>query len=87
MLVYDEKVPMHFSRIAKVTGILPSRNFETRGAVIRIAKTNTILKHPVNHFFTDGNAYHDTNQTDNAREQKLRREVAVIYEQKRNYEC
>ena len=42
--VYNERVPRHFWRIAIVTGILPSREFEIRGAVVRIAKTNAILK-------------------------------------------
>ena len=30
MLVYDEKVPRHFWRFAIVTGILPSRDSETK---------------------------------------------------------
>ena len=42
---------------------------------MRIWKTNTILKRPVNKLFTDENTYHDTNQTDKAKEQKLKREV------------
>ena len=46
MLVYDEKVPRHFWRIAIVTGVLPSRDSEIRGAIVRIAKTNTILNVP-----------------------------------------
>ena len=68
MLVYDEKVPIHFWRIAIVRGVLPSRDSEIRGAIVRIAKTNTILKRPVNKLFAVENTYHDTNQTDNARE-------------------
>ena len=51
MLVYDEKVSRHFWRIAIVTGVLPSRDFEIRGAILRIAKANTILKRPVNKLF------------------------------------
>ena len=64
MLVYDEKVPIHFWRIAIVPGVLPSRDSEIRGAIVRIAKTNSILKRPVNKLFTVENTYHDTNQTD-----------------------
>ena len=30
VLVYDEKVPIHFWRIAIVTGVLPSRDSETK---------------------------------------------------------
>ena len=30
MLVYDEKVPRHFRRIAIVTEVLPSRDSETK---------------------------------------------------------
>ena len=37
VLVYDEKVPSYFWRIAIVTGVLPSRDSEIRGAIVRIA--------------------------------------------------
>ena len=39
---------------------------------MRIAKTNTFLKRPVNKVFTIENTYHDTNQTDQAKVQKFR---------------
>ena len=81
MLVYDEEVPIHVLEIAILIGLLPSTDFEIREAIVRIAKTNTILKQPVNILFTVENTYHDTNQTDEAREQKFRREVAVVDEQ------
>ena len=48
VLVYDKKVPRHFWRIAIVTGVLPSRDSETKGAIMRIKKVNSILKRPVN---------------------------------------
>ena len=67
VLVFYEKVPRHFWRIAIVTRVLPSRDSEIRGAIVRIAKTNTILKK----LFAVENTY-DTNQTDKAREQKFR---------------
>ena len=87
MLVYDEKVPRHFWRIAIVTGVLPSRDSEITGAIVRIRKTNAILKSPLNKLFPIGNTYHDTNQTDKAREEKLKRKAAVIGELNRKYEC
>ena len=34
--------------------------------IVRIAKTNTILKRPVNKFFAVENTYHDAKQTDKA---------------------
>ena len=80
-------VPRYFWRIAIVTGVLPSRDSEIRGAIVRIAKTNTILKRPVNKLFTVKNIYHDTNQKDQAREQKLRREAVVTGELKIKDEC
>ena len=70
MLVYGEKVPKHFWRIAIVAGVLPSRDSEIRGAIVKIAKTNAIFKRPINKLFTIENTY-DANQTDKAREQKL----------------
>ena len=67
VLVYDEKVLRHFWRIVIVTDVLPSGDSEIRGAIVRIAKTHTILKRPVNKLFTVQNAYNDTNQTHKAR--------------------
>ena len=54
---------------------------------MRIKKANAILKRPVNKLFLTEYTYHETNQTDKAREQKLRREAAVIGELKRKYYC
>ena len=61
MLVYDEKKPIHYWITA--VGVLPSRDFEIIGAIVRITKTNTIFKRPT---------YHETSQTDKARELKFR---------------
>ena len=72
VLAFYEKVPRRFWRIAIVTPVLPSRDSEIRGAIVRIAKTNTILKRPVKKLFAVENTYHNTNQTDKAREQKFR---------------
>ena len=72
MLVCDEKLPRHFWRMAIIKGLLPSTDSEIRGAIVRIPKTNAVLKRPVNKLFTDEDTYHDTNQTDNAKKQKLR---------------
>ena len=47
--------PETFRRITIITRVLPSRNSEIRGAILRIAKTNTILK-----LFAIENTYHDT---------------------------
>ena len=66
VLVFYEKVPKHFWRIAIITQVLPSRDYEIRGAIVRIAKTNTILKRPINELFAVENTYHYTNQTDKA---------------------
>ena len=54
---------------------------------MRIAKTNIILRRPVKKLFTAENTYHPTTQTDKVREQKLRREAAIIDELKRKHEC
>ena len=54
---------------------------------MRTKKVNAILKHLLNKLFPTEFTYHDTNQTDKAREQKLRREATVIGELKRKYDC
>ena len=53
---------------------------------MRIKKVN-ILKSPVKRLFPTEYTYHDTNQTDKARKQKLRQEAAVIDQLKRKYDC
>ena len=71
VLVFYEKMLRHFWRIAIVTRVLPSRDSEIRGTIVRVAKTNTILKLPVNRLFPVENTYHDTNQTDKARHKEI----------------
>ena len=65
VLAFYEKVLRHFW-IAIVTRVLPNRDSEIKGAIVRIAKTNTILKRPVNKLLAVENTYHDTNQRYNA---------------------
>ena len=64
ILVFYKKLLKHFWRIVIVTRELPSRDSEIRGAIVRIVKTNTILKRPVKKLFAVENTYHDTKQTD-----------------------
>ena len=70
-LVFYEKVSRHIWRIAIVTPVLLSRDSEIRGPIVRIAKTNTILKPPINKLFTVENTYHDTNQKDKASHKEI----------------
>ena len=62
----------HFWKIAIVTEVLPSRDSGIKGAIVSIKKTNATLKRPIYKLFPIEYAYHDTNQTDKAREKKLR---------------
>ena len=71
VLVFYEKVLRHFWRIAIVMRVLPSRDSEIRGTIVGIAKTNAILKHPINKLSTVQNTYHDTNQTDKAHRNEI----------------
>ena len=48
--------------------VLPSRDSEIRVEIVRIVKTNTILKRFVNKLFAVENTYLDTKQTDNHKE-------------------
>ena len=56
-----KKVLRHFCRIAIATQVLTSRDSEIRQAIVRIAKTNTILKRSVYKLFAVENTY-DTKQ-------------------------
>ena len=51
VLDFYKKVPRHFWRIAIVTRELSSRDSEIRGAIVRIAKTNTNIKRLVYKLF------------------------------------
>ena len=46
--------------------VLPSRDLEIRGATVRIAKANTIVKRPGYSLFGIENIYHVNNHTDKA---------------------
>ena len=65
--------------------VLPSRDSEIRRVIVRIVKANKILKRPRNKLFLIDNTYQDTNQADNAREQKLKQEATITGELKRKY--
>ena len=54
-----------------VTRVLPSKDSEIRGVIVRIGKTNTIPKRPMSKLFAAENTYHDTNQTDNASHKEI----------------
>ena len=71
VLVFYEKVPRHFWKISIVTRVLPSRDSEIRVVIVRIEKTNIILKRPVNKHFAVENTYHNTNQTDKASNKEI----------------
>ena len=64
VLVFYEKAPRHFWRIVILTRVLPRRDSEIRGTIVRIAKTKAILKRSVNKLFIVENTYYDTDQTD-----------------------
>ena len=61
-LNYDGKVSRHFWRIAIVTGVLPSRDFEIKEEMVRIVKTNAILNVSLLLKMYE-NTYNDTNKT------------------------
>ena len=71
VIAFYEKVTRHFSKISIVTLVLTSRDSEIKGAIVRIEKTNTILKRPENKLLAVESTYHDTNQTDKASNKEI----------------
>ena len=69
---FMKRYPGTFGGLPQYASIISNRDSEIRGAIVRIAKTNTLLKRPVKKFFAVENTHHDTNQTDKARGQKFR---------------
>ena len=53
-----ERYPENFGQMP-LTGVLPSRDSEIRGAIVWIAKTNVILKCSVNKLFPIENRYQE----------------------------
>ena len=53
-----KRYPDNFGELP-LTGLLPSRDSEIRGAIVRMAKTNAILKRPVNKLFPIENTYQE----------------------------
>ena len=51
-----ERYPDNFGELP-LTGVLPSRDSEIRGGIVRMTKTNAILKRPVNKLFLIENTY------------------------------
>ena len=70
-IVLVEKVPRYFWRIVIVMRLLRSRDSEIRGAIVRITKTNTILKRLIYKLFAVENTYHETNQADQASQREI----------------
>ena len=81
-----KRYPDTFGELS-LTGVLPSRDSEIRGAIARIANINAVLKGLVNKIFPIENTYQDTNQTGTTRQQNVRQESAVTGKLKRKYEC
>ena len=65
------KVALTLLEDCQITRVLPSRDSEIRGEIVRIVKANTILKRPVNNLFAVGNIYYDTNQIDKASHREI----------------
>ena len=82
-----KKCPNTFGELPQEQGYYLVEVLTQKEAVGRIKKANVILKYPVNKLFRIEYTYHDTNQTDKAKEQKLRREAAVTDQIKRKYDC
>ena len=70
LVFFYEKVPRHFW-LTIVTQVLPIRDFQIRRTIVRIAKTITILKRPVNKLFVVEIIYHDTSQIDMASHKEI----------------
>ena len=68
VLVYDEKVPRHFWRISTVTGVLPSRESETKRSDNENEKGQWNPQMSRKKLFVTEYTYHDTKQTDKARD-------------------
>ena len=51
VIVYDEKEPRHLWRIGKIVLLITSEDGKIRGAEVKIGKTNSIIRRPVNKLY------------------------------------
>ena len=72
-----KRCPDAFGELLQEQGYHLVEILKEKGVIVRIKKANTILKRPINKLSPTKYTYHDTNQTDKARKQKLRRDSAV----------
>ena len=86
MLVYDQKVPRNFWRIAIETGVLTSTDSKIKEQEWKTQKPIQSSNVPSIDSSQLKNEY-DTNQTDKGKEQNLRREAVLIGKLTRKYEC
>ena len=63
-----------FGELPKLQGYYLVEFLKQKEAIVRIKKAKAILKSSANKLFPTEYTYHDTNQTDKEREQKLRLE-------------
>ena len=64
VLVFEEKVPRHNWRIAKVNELIPGTDGKVRGATVKIGKTGSYIQRPINKLYpfvqrNDPNASND----------------------------
>ena len=66
-----KRYPDIFGELPQEEGYYVVEILKQKGVIVRIKKANSILKINVKKLFQFQHKYHDTNQTDKAREQKL----------------
>ena len=51
VIVHDEKEPRHLWRIGRIVKLLDSEDGEVRGAEVKLGKSNSIIRRPVNKLY------------------------------------
>ena len=51
VIVYDEKMPRQSWRLGKIMAVITSNDGKIRGAEVKMGKTNTLIRRPVNKLY------------------------------------
>ena len=94
VIVYEEKMPRQLWRLGRIVKLLISNDGQVRGAEVKIGKTNSIIRRPVNKLYplitaennVDSkpfcNKLNETGETDETGEAKInkrqRRNAAIL---------
>ena len=90
VIVHEKSQPRAIWRMGKIEEVIKGIDGHIRGAVVRISKTNSLIKRPINLLYPieykDSSSYDQDIPVKEVQHQRPRREAAIIGELKRKWD-